>query len=175
MAAFESGVVKARFKQDKLCVRGTPTAHSDLHTICFDGGNLMSYQIDEIEGIGPTYAAKLKDAGIDNTDDFLKLCCDAKGREEAAQKTGISEKLILTWANMADLMRVNGIGRQYAEILHAAGVDTIKELRTRNATNLAAKMKEVNDEKNLANACPSESVIEDWIDKAKDMEPLITH
>ncbi len=135
----------------------------------------MAYKIDEIEGIGPAYAVKLDEAGIKTTDDFLKLCCDAKGRDAAAAKTGISEKLILSWANMADLMRVNGVGRQYAEVLHAAGVDTIKELRTRNAENLAAKMKEVNDEKNLANACPSQSVVQDWIDKAKDMEPLITH
>lgn len=135
----------------------------------------MAYKIDEVEGIGPTYAAKLKEAGIDDTDDFLKLCCDAKGRGVAAEKTGISEKLILTWANMADLMRVNGIGKQYAEILHAAGVDTIKELRTRNAANLAEAMKKVNDEKNLANANASESSVQDWIDKAKEMEPLITH
>lgn len=135
----------------------------------------MAYKIDEVEGIGPTYAAKLKEIGIEDTDDFLKLCCDAKGRDEAAEKTGISEKLILTWANMADLMRVNGIGKQYAEILHAAGVDTIKELRTRNAGNLAEAMKKINDEKNLANANASESSVQDWIDKAKEMEPLITH
>ena len=135
----------------------------------------MAYKIDEIEGIGPSYAAKLNEVGINTTDDFLKLCCDAKGRESTAQKTGIAEKLILTWANMADLMRVNGIGRQYAEVLHAAGVDTIKELRTRNAENLAAAMKAANDAKNLANANASASVVQDWIDKAKAMEPLITH
>ena len=135
----------------------------------------MAYKIDEIEGIGPAYAAKLNEAGIKTTDDFLKMCCDAKGRDAAAAKTGISESLILSWANMADLMRVNGVGRQYAEILHAAGVDTIKELRTRNAENLAAKMKEVNDAKKLAKACPSEKVVQGWVDKAKTMEPLITH
>jgi predicted flap endonuclease-1-like 5' DNA nuclease len=135
----------------------------------------MAYKIDEIEGIGPAYAGKLKDAGIDTTDDLLKLCCDAKGRGATAKSSGISEKLILSWANMADLMRVNGVGHQYAEVLHAAGVDTIKELRTRNAENLAAAMKQVNDVKNLANACPSATVVRDWIDKAKDMEPLITH
>ena len=135
----------------------------------------MGYKIDEVEGIGPTYAAKLQEIGIDDTDDFLKLCCDAKGRAEAAEKTGISEKLILTWANMADLMRINGVGKQYAEILHAAGVDTVKELRTRNAANLAEAMKKINEEKNLANANASESSVQEWIDKAKEMEPLITH
>jgi len=135
----------------------------------------MAYKIEEVEGIGPSYGAKLKEAGIDDTDDFLKLCCDAKGRKEAAEKTGISEKMLLTWANMADLMRVNGVGKQYAEILHVAGVDTIKELRTRNAANLTEAMKKVNDEKNLANANASEASVQDWIDKAKEMEPLITH
>ena len=135
----------------------------------------MAYKIEEVEGIGPTYGAQLKEAGINDTDDFLKLCCDAKGRKEAAEKTGISEKMLLTWANMADLMRVNGVGKQYAEILHAAGVDTIKELRTRNAANLTEAMKKVNDEKNLANANASETSVQDWIDKAKEMEPLITH
>ncbi|MGR8918315.1 MAG: DUF4332 domain-containing protein [Gammaproteobacteria bacterium] len=135
----------------------------------------MNYKIEDIEGIGPSYAEKLGSAGISTTDEFLKLCCDAKGRGEVAEKTGISEKLILSWANMADLMRVKGVGGQYAEILHAAGVDTIKELRTRNAENLAAKMDEVNKAKNLANACPSAAVVQGWIDAAKDMEPLITH
>jgi predicted flap endonuclease-1-like 5' DNA nuclease len=76
---------------------------------------------------------------------------------------------------MADLMRVNGIGRQYAELLEASGVDTIKELRHRNAENLAAKMAEVNTEKNLSNATPSQSVIEDWIGKAKETDPLIEY
>ena len=67
------------------------------------------------------------------------------------------------------------IAYEAVKILHAAGVDTIKELRTRNADNLAEKMDEVNKEKNLANACPNASVLQGWIDKAKDMEPLITH
>lgn len=135
----------------------------------------MSYKIEDVEGIGPAYAAKLAEAEITDTDEFLKSCCDAKGRAATAEKTGIGEKVLLKWANMADLMRVSGVGGQYAEILKASGVDTIKELRTRNAENLAAKMKEVNDEKNLANACPSAKVVQGWIDAAKDMEPLITH
>lgn len=135
----------------------------------------MNYKIEDIEGIGPSYAQKLEAADIRTTEDLLKLCCDAKGREATAGKAGISEKMILSWANMADLMRVSGIGGQYAEILHAAGVDTIKELRTRNAENLAAKMDEVNKAKNLANACPGTAVVQGWIDAAKDMTPMITH
>jgi len=135
----------------------------------------MSYKIDEIEGIGPAYREKLTAAGITTTDDLLSHCAKPAGRKKIAENTGLSEKHILGWTNMADLMRVNGIGRQYAELLEASGVDTIKELRHRNAENLAAKMAEVNTEKNLSNATPSQSVIEDWIGKAKETDPLIEY
>lgn len=148
---------------------------ADRYVLVTKEGKALSYKIEDVEGIGPAYAAKLTEAGMATSDDFLKICCTAKGRSETAEKTGISEKLILSWANMIDLMRISGVGGQFAEILHAAGVDTIKELRTRNAENLAAKMKEVNDAKNLANACPGASVVQGWIDAAKDMEPTITH
>ena len=101
----------------------------------------MGYKIEEIEGIGPAYAEKLAAASISTTDDLLKLCCDARGRKATAEKTGVSESQLLKWANMADLMRVSGVGRQYAELLEASGVDTIKELRNRNAENLAQAIK----------------------------------
>lgn len=135
----------------------------------------MGYKIEEIEGIGPAYGAKLAAVDINHTDDFLKHCCDKKGRAAISEKTGISESQLLKWANMADLMRLKGVARQYSELLEAAGVDTVKELRTRNAANLTAKMKEVNEAKNIANATPSESTVTDWIEQAKITEPLITH
>ena len=135
----------------------------------------MAYGIEEIEGIGPAYAEKLSAANIATTDDLLKLCASKSGRADTAEKTGCSEGQLLKWSNLADLMRVSGIGPQYSELLEASGVDTIKELRTRNADNLAEKMEEVNKEKNLANATPSAKVIQGWIDAAKDMEPTITH
>lgn len=135
----------------------------------------MGYKIDEIEGIGPSYKEKLSSAGIKSTDDLLKLCCTPTGRKTISEKTGLSEKNILEWTNMADLMRVSGIGRQYAELLEASGVDTIKELRNRNADNLAEKMQEINAEKKVARTSPSVSIVKDWIDQAKKTEPKITH
>ena len=135
----------------------------------------MGYKIDEIEGIGPAYREKLSGAGIATTDDLLTHCASAKGRKAMTEQTGVSEKHLLNWTNMADLMRVSGIGRQYAELLEASGVDTIKELRTRNADNLAAKMLEVNTDKKLAKATPTTSMIQDWIDQAKTTDPKITH
>ncbi len=135
----------------------------------------MSYKIDEIEGIGPSYGEKLTGAGIKTTDDLLELCATPAGRKAIAEKTGLSEKHILGWTNMADLMRVSGVGRQYAELLEASGVDTIKELRNRNPENLAAKMGEINAAKKLAKATPSQSVVEGWIAQAKKTEPKITY
>lgn len=135
----------------------------------------MNYKITEIEGIGPTYGDKLAQANIKNTDDFLKFCADAKGRKAVSGDTGIPEKLLLGWANMADLMRINGIGKQYSELLEAAGVDTVKELRNRRADNLTAKMQEVNEVKKLARTTPAQSVVEGWVEQAKTLDPKISH
>jgi predicted flap endonuclease-1-like 5' DNA nuclease len=135
----------------------------------------VAYDLEEIEGIGPAFAQKLGVVKIQTTDDLLRLCGDAKSRKEVAAKTGVSEAQLLKWSNLADLMRVSGIGPQFSELLEASGVDTIKELRTRNADNLADKMKEVNAEKNLTNAVPTATVISGWIERAKGLEPKISH
>lgn len=135
----------------------------------------MSYKIDEIEGIGPATKVKLAEADINTTADLLKACCEKKGRQSTAERTGCTESQLLKWTNMADLMRVSGVGEEYSELLEAAGVDTIKELRNRNAANLAAAMKEVNSERKLTRTVPGESTVAKWIEHASTLEPLITH
>lgn len=135
----------------------------------------MSYKIEEIEGIGPSYAEKLAQANIATTDDLLKLCCDKKGRAATSESTGVSEGQLLKWANMADLMRISGVGSEFSELLEAAGVDTVKELRNRNAANLAEAMKACNEEKKLTRTVPSEKTVTKWVDQAKSLDPLITH
>jgi predicted flap endonuclease-1-like 5' DNA nuclease len=135
----------------------------------------MGYRIDEIEGIGPVYREKLGEAGIDDTDALLKACGSAKGRKEICDRIGVSEKLLLNWSNKADMMRISGVGPQFAELLEASGVDTIKELRQRNAENLATKMSEVNTEKNLSKSSPATSMIEEWIAQARKLDPTISH
>lgn len=135
----------------------------------------MAYKIIEIEGIGEAYGEKLAAAGVKTTDAMLAKGATAKGRKELAAATGISGKLILKWANQADLMRISGVGSEYGELLEAAGVDTVKELRTRNAENLAAKMSEVQKEKKLTRTSPAVSVVAKWIEQAKGMEPKISH
>ncbi len=135
----------------------------------------MGYKIDEIEGIGAAYAEKLNQAGIKTTDDLLDRCETKAGRAGLAEATGISEKLILKWTNHADLFRIRGIAGQFAELLEAAGVDTVKELRHRVAANLAAKCEEVNAEKNLCNRVPSAKEIQAMIDQAKELEPHVKY
>ena len=115
----------------------------------------MNYKIIDIEGIGDVYAPKLIAEGVETVEQLLDRCAAPAGRKELAEKTGISEKLILKWTNHADLFRINGIGPQFAELLEAAGVDTVKELRHRVAANLAAKVAEVNEEKHLWNSIPA--------------------
>ncbi len=135
----------------------------------------MSYKITEIEGIGPTYGAKLEAANIKTTAALLDRCASAKGRREVASETGLQEKQLLKWANMADLMRIKGVGEEYSELLEAAGVDTVKELKHRKPENLAAKMAEVNATKKLTRQVPAESQVASWVEQAKDLKPVITH
>lgn len=135
----------------------------------------MGYKIIEVEGIGPAYAEKLKAAGVNTTEDLLDKCKTAKGRTAMAEATGISPKLILKWTNHADLFRIKGIAGQFAELLEAAGVDTVKEFRHRVPANLHPKLVEVNEAKNICNRVPSLSEVEKMIAQAKELEPLITY
>lgn len=135
----------------------------------------MAYSIDEIEGIGPVYAGKLKTAGIKTTEAYLERAKDPKGRKALADETGIEAARILKWANMADLMRISGVGEEYSELLEAAGVDTVKELKHRNPENLVAKMAEVNEEKKLVRQTPSLSQTEKWVEQAKSLPAVMTY
>ena len=135
----------------------------------------MDYKIIDIEGIGDVYAEKLIAAGINKVSELLEKCAAPKGRKALAEATGISEKLILRWTNHADLFRINGVGPQFAELLEAAGVDTVKEFRHRVAANLQPKLEETNAAKNICNRVPAVSEIQKMIDQAKELEPKVTY
>jgi len=135
----------------------------------------MDYKIIDIEGVGEVYAEKLQAAGINKVSELLEKCAAPKGRKELAEQTGITEKLILKWTNHADLFRINGVGPQFAELLEAAGVDTVKEFRHRVAENLQPKLAEVNEKKNICNRVPAVSEIQKMIDQAKELEPKMTY
>lgn len=137
--------------------------------------DIMAYKIIEVEGIGEAYARKLEDAGIKTTDDLLERARTSKGRTKLAEETGISGKLILKWANHADLFRIKGVAGQFAELLEAAGVDTVKEFRHRVAANLEPKLLEINDQKHLCGRVPSVVELQRMIDQAKELEPAIEY
>ena len=135
----------------------------------------MAYKVEQIEGIGAVYGEKLNAVGIKTTDELLAKCATPKGRKELEEASGIAGALILKWANHADLMRINGVAGQFAELLEAAGVDTVKELKHRVPANLLAKMEEVNAKKNLVNRVPGLPEIEKMIEQAKELEPIMTY
>ena len=132
-------------------------------------------QIEVVEGVGPVYAAKLAAAGVTTTAELLQAAADRKGRQTLAETTGITRDMILKWVNRADLMRVPGVGEEYSDLLEAAGVDTVKELRNRNPQNLHLAMTEINAEKRLVRRLPYLSEVQAWVKAAKELEPLITY
>lgn len=136
---------------------------------------MSSYPIAKIEGIGPVFTEKLAAVGITTTRGLLDRARDPKARAALAAESGIEEARILKWANMADLMRVKGIGEEFSELLEAAGVDTVKELKTRKAETLAAKIAEVNAARKLVRAVPSQKLVARWIDNAKTLAPWLTY
>lgn len=131
--------------------------------------------LTKIEGIGETYAQKLKDAGIATTEALLKQGATPKGRQEIGEKSGIGDKLILKWINRADLFRVKGIGEEYADLLEVGGVDTVPDLARRNPESLYQKLMEVNAEKRLVRRPPSQTQVQDWVKQAQGLDRVVTY
>ncbi len=132
-------------------------------------------KLTKIEGIGGTYAEKLQAIGINSIEALLEQGATSAGRKAIVEQTGISNKLVLDWVNRADLMRVKGIGEEYADLLEAAGVDTVPELAQRNPANLHAKMVDINHDKNLVRRAPSIGQVETWVAQAKELPRVISH
>lgn len=130
-------------------------------------------KIIDIEGIGPVNAKKLIASGVKTVNKLLKIGATPKGREELAEKTGISGNLILEWINHADLYRIKGVAEEYSDLLEEAGVDTVPELAQRNPMNLYAKLVEVNNLKKLVRQLPSQRQVADWVAQAKSMPRMI--
>jgi predicted flap endonuclease-1-like 5' DNA nuclease len=149
----------------------------------FSPYNGLTYSIEEgkmtsisaIEGIGPSYATRLRRAGIRTTESLLKAGAKKRGRVDLSKRTGISETLILEWVNLADLMRIKGIGEEYSDLLEETGVDTVKELRVRRPDHLYQAIVTTNENKRLVRRLPSQRVVKNWIQQAQKLPPLVTH
>jgi predicted flap endonuclease-1-like 5' DNA nuclease len=137
---------------------------------------MATYKISDIEGIGPAFEQKLKSAKVRSVNSLLKKGNTRQGRKELAEATGIDESMILKWVNMADLYRISGVGSEYSELLEKAGVDTVKELRNRNAENLHAKMAEINSQgRPVVRQLPGLKVVQKWVKEAQKLEPMVTY
>jgi len=131
--------------------------------------------IDDIEGVGPAQATKLRAMGISTVEALLEKGGTSKGRDEIEAATAITGKSVLKWVNHADLFRIKGVAGEYAELLEAAGVDTVPELAQRSPANLAAKLAEVNEAKKLTRRVPTESQVTTWVAEAKTLERKVSH
>ena len=129
--------------------------------------------ISAIRSISHRNATKLRKSGVRTTDALLDQASTRKGRSVVSERTGIPSADLLRWAQQADLMRVGGIGSEYADLLTAVGVDTIKLLRRRNAENLMVSMVQVNTRRRLVQRLPTVEMIQGWIDTAGTMEPIV--
>ena len=133
-------------------------------------------RIEEVEGIGATYGAKLEGAGVRSTDDLLDKGAKPSGRKALEDATGIDHALILEWVNHVDLMRIDGVGSEYSDLLEAAGVDSPAELAQRNPGNLATTFQEVVAARpSIVRRTPSEGEIEGWIKQSKGLKRIVEH
>jgi predicted flap endonuclease-1-like 5' DNA nuclease len=135
----------------------------------------LDMKIEKIEGIGSKYGKTLRKYGIATTEALLKKGATRKGRQEIVKGTKISKTLILEWVNLSDLMRIKGVGEEYSDLLEEAGVDTVKELRHRSPKNLHKKILETNTKKKLVRRPPALSMVEDWVQQAKALKPVLSY
>jgi predicted RecB family nuclease len=135
----------------------------------------MSYSISAIEDIGADEAEALKSVGIRTTEKLLEAAKSPKGRKLLAAQTELNEKRLLRWANIADKLRIRGMGREYAGLLCEVGVDTVKELRYRNPARLAKSMAEANKRRKLVRFLPSEKLVRRWVEHARRLPQKITY
>lgn len=135
----------------------------------------MSYPVSAIEGIDAEVAKTLKSLGIRTTEKLLEAAKTPKGRKLLAARSGIDEKTLLHWANLADKLRIKGMGAGYADLLSEVGVETVKELKYRNPANLAKAMSEANKKRKLVRFLPSEKLVARWVEQAKELPLKITY
>ena len=135
----------------------------------------MAISIGKLRGMSAELAAKLKEQGISNSDQLLEAARTPAGRKALAEHAGVESRVILGLANRADLARVWGIAGVFSDLLEHVGVDTVKELATRNPDNLQAKLLEINAEKKLAGRTPHQGMVKDWVAQAKDLPKLLEY
>jgi predicted flap endonuclease-1-like 5' DNA nuclease len=173
---FRAGGFGQRFREVGVVFAPARSAsHERLRRASGKGHIVASYAIAGIEGIEESQAEALRAAGVATAQTLLERGSDPKGRRALAEEAGIAEAQILRWVNIADLLRIHGVGKEYSDLLEAAGVDTVKELKHRNPANLTKALAEANEKGEYVRALPTEKVVAKWIEQAKELPPIVTY
>lgn len=135
----------------------------------------MSYSVSDLKGLQSAVVERMHSVGIASTDDLLNKAGTPAARDKLAGQLGVAHEKVLTWANHADLMRVEGVAAGFSELLEAAGVDTVKELAHRNAEHLTTKLAMVNAQLNLTGRVPTQEQVAAWIEQAKGLVPKLSY
>lgn len=130
-------------------------------------------RIDQVSGIDHKQATRLRKAGVRTSDRLIEEAATRRGRTELSKSTGLSPRDLQRWVHHADLLRVKGVGSEYAELLVTAGVDTLRDLRRRNPTALLAKIIGLNGSRRVVDRLPTEGMVEGWIESAGNLDPSI--
>lgn len=131
--------------------------------------------LEKIEGIGKISAQKLSWAGIESTETLLERGATRRGRQVIAGETGLSSKRILDWVKHIDLFRIKGVGGEYADLLEEAGVDSVEDLAHSSPENLAQRIAEINEAKNLVRRQPSLKVVKRWVKEAQKLPKVVEY
>ena len=125
--------------------------------------------INSINGMTHTEATKLRRARVRTTVTFLQIASTRSGRALLTKETGITSPKLLHWAKRAELMKIKNLGRDYADLLEAVGVESVTDLKRRNPESLHEMMNNANQAKKIVDRMPSLKRVANWIDDSKDI------
>ena len=129
--------------------------------------------IESIEGIGQGFGKRLKADGISTTEALLELCASDGGIARVCKCVDLDENTVKNWATMADLMRIKGLGGQWAELMWRAGVSSVQDLAKREIEPLRARMREVNAEEHRVAELPGEKRVSRFIAEAGQLNAVL--
>lgn len=123
------------------------------------------YDIQEVEGIGPSYGKQLRSMGIETTCDMVEAFYKKdENVEKAANAMKIDPETIKAWASMADLMKTPGVGGQYAELMQIVGISSREDLANADASMLYDEMVNFNKKSPIVPTVPTLQTLKGWID-----------
>lgn len=126
-----------------------------------------------LKSMSEEFRDALEHAGIMTTEQLLDRGATKRQRQELAACTGQSEREILTWVNRVDLLRIKGLGQEYTDLLEAAGIHSVMQLRCLLPSSLFSKLLTVNREEYLVRRMPSETMVVKWVSQAKELEQKV--